>query len=721
MSSTRQLAAIMFTDIVGYTAMMQQDEQNALWLLNRFKEVLERISKEHHGKIIQYYGDGCLLAFDSSSNSVECAMALQKTFGETPQVPVRIGLHLGDVIFRNENLFGDGVNIASRIETMGVPGAILLSKSIRDQIKNNAELQLSSLGSFRFKNVEEPMEVFAISNPGFIVPKRESLEGKLKAKTQQKRKIAVALLILIAVIAGIFIYKSYFTSNEIVDTGNLSIAVLPFENLSSESEQDYFSDGLTEDIIDRLSKINNLKVISRTSVLNYKQSKLNASAIGDELGVKFILEGSVRKMNKNVRVVVQLIDAEKDKHLWSITFDKAYTDIFEIQSGIAERIARYLKISLTETEKGQLVTIPTKSIEAYDLYLKARKLTSTRRLEENEMAVTLFHQALELDPEYADALASLAMVYWDKGNRWRQGSAWVDSAIFFANKSIKIDPDNPIGNCAMGFTSNDRGGLEKGLPYFLKSSQLGYAAAYSPIGIYYLFKKDSRPDSAYFYFHKGLKMDPTDPVLYMRLGNTWDDLGVYDSAKYYFDKSYYLNPDLIDVKFALLSCFTKFKKYNEGINYIRKNFLAVETNEQILERSMNELAKIFAFTAQYDSSISLLRKTKAGKESLTLAYALQESGKNAEAKKIIELNRKKINEHPDPFLLTRLAIVEGNYDEATSSFLTADEPRFARALFDDPLFIKIKDRPEIKAYLEKIETKNKQMIDAIMKSKIVID
>ena len=203
MSSTRQLAAIMFTDIVGYTAMMQQDEQNALWLLNRFKEVLERIAREHHGKIIQYYGDGCLLAFDSSSNSVECAMALQKTFGETPKVPVRIGLHLGDVIFRNENLFGDGVNIASRIETLGVPGAILLSKSIRDQIKNNAELQLSSLGSFRFKNVEEPMEVFAISNPGFIVPKRESLEGKLKAKSPQKRKIAVALLILIAVIAGI--------------------------------------------------------------------------------------------------------------------------------------------------------------------------------------------------------------------------------------------------------------------------------------------------------------------------------------------------------------------------------------------------------------------------------------------------------------------------------------------------------------------------------------
>jgi TolB-like protein/class 3 adenylate cyclase/Tfp pilus assembly protein PilF len=721
MSQTRQLAAIMFTDIVGYTTLMQQDEQNALRLLNRFKEVLEKISTEHKGKIVQYYGDGCLLAFDSSSNSVECAIAIQKTFGESPQVPVRIGLHLGDVIFKNENIFGDGVNVASRIESLGVPGAILLSKSIRDQVKNNSEFQLTSLGSFHFKNVEESIEVFAVSNPGLTVPKRETLKGKLKDKNHRKKNIAIILLLLFAIVTSLFLYKNYFTSNESVDTGNLSIAVLPFENLSDDAEQDYFSDGLTEDIIDRLSKINNLKVVSRTSVLNYKKSKLNASAIATELGVKFILEGSVRRLNKEVRVVIQLIDAEKDKHLWSTTFNKAYTDIFQIQSDIAENIAQYLKISLTENEKGKLVNIPTKSIEAYDLFLQARKLASTRRKEKNEMAITLFRQALQFDPEYADALASLALAYWDEGNRWHQGTVWIDSAIFYANKSIEIDPENSLGYYALGFTSNERNGLEKGMPYFLKSSELGYPAANSPIGAYYLFKKDSRPDSAYFYFRKGLQMDPTDPVLCMRLGNLWDELGSFDSAKFYFEKSYFLNPDQLDVKFALSSCFIKFKKYAEGINYIRKNLLAVENTERIVDRSMNDLAKIYAFTSQYDSTISILKKTSFGKESLLMAFALKESGKKAEAKKIVELNRKKINDRPDPLLPVKLFILEGNYDEAVSSFLKADESRFIRVLLDDPIFLKIKDRPEIRSILEKKEARNREMIKAIEDNKIVIE
>jgi tetratricopeptide (TPR) repeat protein len=290
---------------------------------------------------------------------------------------------------------------------------------------------------------------------------------------------------------------------------------------------------------------------------------------------------------------VQLIDGKTDEHLWSTTLDKTYDDIFKIQSEIAGSIAQFLKISLTDNEKGLLVNIPTKSIEAYDLYLQARKLSLTRRPEDSEIAATLFHQALQLDPEYADALAALALVYWDKGTRWRQGSIWIDSALFYSNKSVKIDPENALGYYALGYANNNRQGLGGGMPYFLKSSQLGYALANSPIGAFYLFKKDSRPDSAYFYFHKGLRMDPNDQVLCLRLGNTWDDLGNYDSAKFYYDKSYYLNPEQIDVKFALVSCFMKFRKLDEGINYIRKNLLNVESNEQLVERSLTDLARLY--------------------------------------------------------------------------------------------------------------------------------
>ncbi len=185
MPTDHKLAAILFADIAGYTAMMQDNEKNALAVLNWFEEALEDIVPKHQGRIVKYFGDGCLLAFDSTSNSVDCAIALQKAFREPPLVPVRIGLHLGDVVFKNDNVFGDGVNIASRIESLGIPGSILLSKTIRDQIKNKAEFVLVSLGYFDFKNVSESMEIFALANDGLVVPVKEKMSGKLK-ETHQK-------------------------------------------------------------------------------------------------------------------------------------------------------------------------------------------------------------------------------------------------------------------------------------------------------------------------------------------------------------------------------------------------------------------------------------------------------------------------------------------------------------------------------------------------------
>ncbi len=204
MLPNHHLAAIMFADIAGYTALMEHDEKNALELINRFKEVLEKITPEHQGRIIQYFGDGCLLAFESSTNVIACAMDLQKAFNEGPLVPVRIGIHLGDVLFKNDNVFGNGVNIASRIESMGIPGSILVSKPVRDQLKNKSDFLLVSLGAFDFKNVSEPMEVFALANPGFVVPKREEMTGKLK--NNQKNKVfpkwiaSVAAVIFLGII-----------------------------------------------------------------------------------------------------------------------------------------------------------------------------------------------------------------------------------------------------------------------------------------------------------------------------------------------------------------------------------------------------------------------------------------------------------------------------------------------------------------------------------------
>ncbi|MBD0333189.1 MAG: adenylate/guanylate cyclase domain-containing protein, partial [Chitinophagaceae bacterium] len=207
MSTEHKLAAILFADIAGYTAMMQKNEESALELLSHFEEVLEKTTPHYKGQIVQYFGDGCLLAFESSTNSVDCAIALQKAFSEIPSVPVRIGLHLGDVVFKQGNVFGDGVNIASRIQSLGIPGSILISKAIRDQIKNQSDFLLVSLGSFDFKNVDEPMEVFALANPGFVVPKREQMQGKLKTappKGFQKRVAAGIVGVLLLLFAALY-------------------------------------------------------------------------------------------------------------------------------------------------------------------------------------------------------------------------------------------------------------------------------------------------------------------------------------------------------------------------------------------------------------------------------------------------------------------------------------------------------------------------------------
>ena len=289
MSTTRQLAAILFADIAGYTAIMQQDEQKALELINRFKEVLEKITAEYEGKIVQYFGDGCLLAFDSSAKSVECALALQKSFRDLPQVPVRIGLHLGDVIFRNKNVFGDGVNIASRIESLSVPGAVLMSKSIRDQVKNKADFQLISLGLFDFKNVEERIEVFALTNDGLIVPQRKKMEGKLKKKNLKKRNVIVTFLIALLIVAAFYIYQIFIAQND--KAPDKSIAVLPFVDMSAGKDQEYFSDGLSEELLNLLSKIPELKVIGRTSSFSFKGKNEDLRIIGEKLGVAHILEG----------------------------------------------------------------------------------------------------------------------------------------------------------------------------------------------------------------------------------------------------------------------------------------------------------------------------------------------------------------------------------------------------------------------------------------------
>jgi TolB-like protein/class 3 adenylate cyclase len=371
-----QLAAILFADIVGYSAMMQEDEQRAVENVNHFREVIEIIAGELDGKIIQYYGDGCLVLFNSSTDAAEFGKLLQADLGEDAKVPVRIGIHMGDVLLHHNNVFGDVVNIAARIQALAPAGGIYVSEMVYRNIVNKQGLDCRFVNEAKLKNIKEAVRIYELLTPNSLPFLQES-ETDQPVKTKPRT----------------------------------SIAVLPFFNMSNDQDQEYFSDGLTEDIITQLSKIKAFKVVSRTSVMQYKKNPKAITEIGRDLGVTVILEGSVQRSNEKVRITAQLIDAMTDEHLWAESYDRNVSDIFSIQREVAMAIAEVLNATLSIKETQQLDQTPTANLEAYDLYLRAKFLVENRNKEDLMAARELFQEAVTKDTNFTNAYSGLAVTY----------------------------------------------------------------------------------------------------------------------------------------------------------------------------------------------------------------------------------------------------------------------------------------------------------------------
>jgi TolB-like protein/class 3 adenylate cyclase len=451
MSSIHHLAAIMFVDIVGYTAMMQHDEDLAMNKLHCFKERLGSTVGDFQGEIIQFYGDGCLLIFQNSADAVGCARSLQLNFRTKEELPVRIGIHLGEYLAEDGNIFGDSVNIASRIESMGVPGAILMSHTIKEQIRNKPEIKLTSLGNFDFKNVDEPIEVFALADGDFPVPSRESLRGK---------------------------FKNHEPAN--------SIAVLPFANLSNDPDEDYFNEGITEEIINSLAHVSQLRVAGRTSSFYFKDKNIDIREIGKKLNVRTILEGSVRRQKNKLRITAQLINVEDGYHLWSERYDRELNDIFAIQDEIALAITEKLKVSLLKDEKELIHKNPTEHTQAYDLYLRGR-FYMNKRGEWIKKGLEYFQKAVELDPEFALAYSGIAEAGSILGFYGMvPPNIIVPKARMNAEKAVSLDPSHEAGITTLAFinTFYERD-WERAKNEFHRALELN--PAYPPAHYYYSY------------------------------------------------------------------------------------------------------------------------------------------------------------------------------------------------------------------------------------------
>jgi adenylate cyclase len=411
MSQSRQLAAIMFTDIVGYTALMGDNEQRAFELLRKNRELQKPIIEQFNGRLIKELGDGIMASFNTVSDAVNAAIKIQKECNVAKDFQLRIGIHLGEVVFENDDVFGDGVNIASRIQTIAIPGGIYISESVHNNVSNKHDITTQFVKLETLKNVKEPVKIYEVMLENFSGP------FDLTSKESSKK----------------FWEKS--------------IAVLPFIDMSPAHDQEYLGDGLAEELINLLSQLRDLKVIGRTSSFSFKKKDVDLKTIGKTLNATTILEGSIQKAGNRIRITAQLINTDDGYHIWSQRYDREMDDIFALQDDICSKIAEHLRLTLLKGDETVVEKKPTDNIQAYELYLKGDFNYKKYTAEGFEKAIEYFTKAVELDPNYVDAWWSLGTAYWDTQS-WLlvQDKSVIEKVRYCAKKAIEIDEFNPNGH-----------------------------------------------------------------------------------------------------------------------------------------------------------------------------------------------------------------------------------------------------------------------------------
>jgi adenylate cyclase len=506
----RQLAAILFADITGYTSMMQENELLARAQRRKLKEVLDRSIPAHNGKIVQNYGDGSLSIFNSAIDSVRAAITVQRQLLEEPAVPVRIGIHTGDVTIEDDAIYGDGVNLASRVESLAKPGSIFISEKVYDEIRNQQDILTREMGFFEFKNVLQPMRVFAVTNEGITVPRREDLHGKMQ------------------------------------NTRN-RLAVLPFVNMSADAENEYFSDGITEELLNALAKIDDLKVTSRTSSFAFKSKNIDVRDIAIQLNVDKILEGSVRKAGNRVRVTTQLINAADGYHIWSEVYDRDLTDIFAVQEEISAIVAKKLHANILADQKSHTATAAApRNMTAYTYYLKGLHYYNKVTPADIYKAIEYYERAIDIEPNYAQAYAMAASAYSLLGAR---GQMLPDQAFQivrrYADKALELD-----NNIAESY-------IAKANMYFLyewnwkqahialqKAIELNPTAteALQLLGLYNIAMGNKQ--KAVELLEQAEQIDPLSVSVALTLGNTYSFALRFDDAIKQAEKLLELNPEM---------------------------------------------------------------------------------------------------------------------------------------------------------------------------------
>jgi adenylate cyclase len=579
----RKLAAILAADVVGYSRLMEADEADTLARLKSTREnLIDPKIAAHNGRIVKLMGDGALVEFPSVVDAVACAVEIQRAIAECnaelpkeKQLEFRIGINLGDVIIEGADIYGDGVNVAARLEGLAPPGGVLISGTAFDQVEKKLDYGFEFLGEQRVKNIEKPVRLYRVG------PRTPAISGSRKPDGT-RRWIAVAATVLILIVAGLVLWQRFgddlVRPSEVASQSKMalplpdkpSVAVLPFTNMSTEAGQEIFTDGMTDDLITDLSKISGLFVISRNSTFVYKGKAVKIGQVAEELGVRYVLEGSVRRAGDRLRVNAQLIDALTGGHVWADRFDGNVADIFAVQDVFVAKIVEALKVNLTTATKTEIARAKPDNISAKEAFEEGWSLYLRYNAKDTAAAITSLKKATELDPEYGRAYAALALAYFrvvdslwgkelgtDEQYFWFGGQDYVELAKQHptslsytvealsdvyqgrgedarknAGRAIALDPNDPEAHIAMAWTLTISGEPAEALNFIATAMRLNptYPSHYVLARGLALFAMGDLKQAAEV-FAEGARRNPDATALFLPFSSVLAQLGRREEAR----------------------------------------------------------------------------------------------------------------------------------------------------------------------------------------------
>lgn len=521
-SFKRKLVAILSADVKGYSRLMGEDEDATVSTLTAYREIMTMLIKKHQGRVVDSPGDNLLAEFTSVVNAVRCGVESQDeltirndVLPENRKMEFRIGVHLGDVIVEGERIYGDGVNMAARIEGLAEGSGISISGTVYDSIENKLDLDYKFQGEHTVKNIKKPVRVYRVRKKFAITVSGDDRQYKLPDRP--------------------------------------SIAVLPFVNISGDPEQEYFSDGITEDLITDLSKASGLFVIARNSVFTFKGMAVRVKELGQKLGVRYVLEGSVRKVGNRVRITAQLVDASTEGHLWAEKYDRDLIDIFSLQDEVTQKIVAALKVKLTEDEQESIVYKDTNNLEAYDYNL--RGLESINRYTKKSIAEArqMLEKAINIDPKYASAYSNLGKCHWaDWANGWSQNPQLLEHAFELSQRAIALDDSLTSARVVLSDVYLWKKLHDRAIAVIERAVKLNpnCADAIEQQGEILIWA--GRPQEGMELVRKAMRLNPIYPVWYLwNLGHAYFLTDQHEEAIEIFKRALIVNPNFLPVHLIL--------------------------------------------------------------------------------------------------------------------------------------------------------------------------